>query len=146
MVEGNPFLTVEDALPHFPERWAPYLIYDCIKPLEMGLKITDGIAGLYVEFPIASDEPVGKKCGEIRVNDLTIPVEIEVFSYVTPDETSLKIINGFSRPHIAMYHQVEENTPEFDRLDTAYLNMLRRMHQNMLYAPGPKVTDLGDNR
>ena len=37
-VEDNPFLTKENALEHFPERWAPYLITIASSPLMALLK------------------------------------------------------------------------------------------------------------
>ena len=45
-VEGNPGLTTENALPHFPERWGPYWIYDCVRTRGERLHPKDGVAAI----------------------------------------------------------------------------------------------------
>lgn len=145
-VEDNPFLTKENALEHFPERWAPYLIYDCIKPFDGAVEVTGGVGGLYISLTVGRDAKPGKLTGAVRVQDTRIPVELTVYDVTVPDETRMRIINGYSRAHVASYHHVEPGSEAFWQLDTQYLKMLRRMHQNMLYAPGAEVTELGDNR
>ena len=53
------------------------------------------------------------------------------------------------RENVSRYHAVETDSPEFNRLETDYLTMLRRMHQNALWIPEndhfPVVTALGNN-
>ncbi|MCL2517759.1 MAG: DUF4091 domain-containing protein [Oscillospiraceae bacterium] len=141
-VEGNPHLNENNALPHYPERWAPYYLYDCLKPFNGTVNVMNGIGGLYMSV---KTETTGNVEGGVVINGTVIPVKIKVYDVEIPDET-LKIINGYSRGHVAKYHNVETGSAEFDRLDTEYLTMLRRMRQNMLYAPGPKITALGDNK
>ncbi len=145
-VEGNPGLTPENALPHFPERWGPYWIYDCVRTRGERLHPKDGVAGLYVLVRIPAGAAVGRLEGTLRVGELSIPIRLQVHRAVVPDETQLKFINGYNRRCVAQFHHLDPESPAFDAMDTAYLTMLRRMHQNMLYAPAAAVTELGDNR
>lgn len=144
-VEANQGLNSDNALPHCPERWAPYYLYDCLMPYRGTIKVTDGKGGLYVAVKIAKDANPGITEGTIKAGDLTIPVKIEVFSAVVPDET-LKIIMGYNRGCVAKYHNVKYGTPEFNELDDQYLMMLRRMRQNMMYIGGVSIRETGENK
>lgn len=144
-VEGNPGIAPENFKPHFPERKAPFCLYDCLKPYDGTLTVTNGVGGIYVAVRIDSDAEAGILKGSLEIDDISIPVEIEIFDVTVPEET-LKVIMGYSRGCVAQYHNVKYGTPEFDELDVKYLRMLRRMHQNMMYVGGVKVTELGNNK
>ena len=144
-VESNPFLNQENVLPHFPERWAPYYIYDCLKPFTGNLKVVDGVSGLYLSFYISADAAHGIYNGSIKINEIEIPIVINVYNATVPAET-LKFINGYSQGHVAKYHGVEYGSEKWNELNVKYLKMMRHMRQNMLYTPGPSVTALGDNK
>lgn len=145
-VEGNANLKPEEYLPHFPERLAPFWEYDCIRPLGDTLTVMDGVAGLYVRFPISKNAEAGLLNGVVKIDEIEIPVEIEVADVTLPDDTSLKFINCYNFDKMVEYHKVERGTPTCEELDTAYLKMMRTMHQNMLYTPLPKVIDKGNNK
>ncbi|MBR6762554.1 MAG: DUF4091 domain-containing protein [Clostridia bacterium] len=145
-VEKNQFLDESNSAPHIPERVAPYYLYDCLKPSEGSVKVGEnGVCAIYLSKPIPADAQTGTVCGKVIAGETEIPVELEVSPVTVPGET-LTMIQGYNQNCVCQYHGVEEGTPAFEALDTAYLKMLRRMHQNMLYCPGPNVTDLGDNR
>lgn len=145
-VECNLDIDETNATPHMPEREAPYEVYDCIKPCDGTLyPDANGVCAVYFSEWIAKDAVVGVRKASVTVGNITIPVTVEVSPVVVPDET-LSVIMGYSRDRVCTYHHVEANTPTFEELDTAYLQALRRMHQNMLYCPAPKAVALGNNR
>ena len=145
-VEENHLLDESNSHPHIPERAAPYYVYDCLKPVKNNVKVGEnGVCAIYLSERIPYDAEIGVRYGKIKVNDLEIPVEIEVSSVSVPDE-SLVMIQGYIRDSVCNYHGVEYGTNAFEELDTKYLKMLRRMRQNMLYCPGPNVKDLGNNQ
>ena len=145
-VEENHLLDESNSHPHIPERKAPYYVYDCLKPLKNSVAVDkNGVCAIYFSEKISQDAEVGIRYGKIIIDDLEIPIEIEISSVLVPDET-LAMIQGYRQDNVCGYHGVELETDEFDKLDTKYLKMLRRMRQNMLYSPGPDVEDLGDNQ
>ncbi|MDD4774276.1 MAG: DUF4091 domain-containing protein [Eubacteriales bacterium] len=144
-VEANQGLNADNALPHYPERWAPYYIYDCLMPYRGKIKVTDGRGGLYIAVKIDAGAQPGVAEGCIKAGGLTVPVKIRVFPAVVPDET-LKIIMGYNRGCVADYHNVKQGSAEFNELDDKYLSMLRRMRQNMMYVGGVTIRETGENR
>ena len=145
-VERNHGLDENNSTPHIPERIAPYYLYDCIKPIDGTLTVGEGgICALYLSEWIPDDAPVGIRECSVRVGDLVIPVTVEVSSVTVPAESLIQLV-GYGRDAVAKYHNVAYNSPEFEALDTAYLQMLRRMRQNALYCPGPQAKPLGDNK
>ena len=145
-VEENHLLDETNSHPHIPERKAPFYVYDCLKPARNSVATDEnGVSAIYFSEKIPSDAEVGIRYGKIIVDELEIPVEIEVSSVTVPDE-SLVMIQGYRRDRVCDYHNVEEDTAEFEELDTKYLKALRRMRQNMLYCPDPNVKDLGNNQ
>ncbi|MBQ3088596.1 MAG: DUF4091 domain-containing protein [Clostridia bacterium] len=145
-VEENHLLDETNSHPHIPERVAPYYVYDCLKPVKNSVTVGDnGVSAIYLSEKIPCDAKIGTRYGKIIVDDIEIPVEIEVSSAVVPDE-SLVMIQGYSQDCVCKYHNVEYGTDKFEELDTKYLKMLRRMRQNMLYCPRPDAKDLGNNK
>ena len=148
-VEENNRITEENTAPHTPERKAPFDVYDCLKPSNGKLTFKDGVAAVYFSLWIPKDAPVGVTEGSIKLGDIRIPVTIEVSSAVVPDET-MSVLMYYIKPNVCIYHKVEEGSDEFERLETEYLMMLRRMRQNALWIPEtenfPVTTVLGENR
>ncbi|MBO5645755.1 MAG: hypothetical protein J6S59_01435, partial [Clostridia bacterium] len=60
MVERNHGLEPEKFAPHYPERVAPYRVYDCLCPYGGSLNPEQGVAGLYVALHIARETVPGK--------------------------------------------------------------------------------------
>jgi len=139
-VEDNPWLNKENATPNCPNRWAPFYIYDCLKPLQDTLTVRDGCGGLYFAVRVRPDAKPGVVEGEaeIRIDDqtLTVPIRLTIYKATVPLEESLKIIIGYNSGITARYHNVPPGSAEHQELDKKYLQMLRRMRQNMLYVPG----------
>lgn len=147
-VEANPFLTQENALPHCPERWAPFEVYDCLKPLEDTLSPRDGTAALYFSLPIPRNAAPGVLSGAVEVrcgqDTVSLPVTLTIHRYTVPEASPLRLIVGFHPEKVAQYHGVESGSPAHARLNDAYLKYLRRMHQNMVYIGGVSVQRDGE--
>ena len=144
-VERNHQLEPEQFEPHFPERVAPYWLYDCLRSFDGTLDLNDGRGGLYVAIRIEKDAVPGDYDIVMNVNDIRIPVALKICRVVLPDET-LKIIVGYSSETCAEYHGVKHLSPEYLALEEKYLATLRRMHQNMMYTDGIKATEVEKNR
>ena len=148
-VEENIRITEENTAPHTPERRAPFEVYDCLKPCDGKVTFKDGVAAVYFSLWIPEDAPAGIVNGAIKLGDINIAVEIEVSSAAVPEET-LSVLMYYIKHNVCRYHRVEENSSEFERLETEYLMMLRRMRQNVLWIPEtenfPATTALGDNQ
>ena len=150
-------LEPESFKPHFPERIAPYRVYDCLRPFDGTLDVgvgdgrapDSGIAGIYCSFVIPSDAVPGEYSGVIEIavggESVEVPVALTVFKAVVPEET-LKVIQGYHMGAVARYHGVEYGSAEYLALDSEYLKLLRRMRQNMMYAHGVKVTEIAPNK
>ena len=144
-VERNEGIAPENRAPHYPERIAPFLVYDCLRPYDGTIPVTKGDGGLYLAFVIPEETKPGTYKGQILVEDVRVPVTIEVYAAVVPEET-LTIIQGYAQRQLEPYFHVQSGTPEWDEMDRRCIALLRRMHQNMMYMRGPIVTNLGDNR
>ena len=156
-VERNHGLEPENFKPHFPERVAPYRVYDCFRPFDgtLDVGVGDGrmpdtaIGGLYGAVCVPADADPGEYKAAITITvgetTLTIPLTLTVFKAVLPEE-SLTIIQGYNAGAVARYHGVEHGSDAFYAIDAAYIKALRRMRQNMMYTGGVKVTELGDNK
>lgn len=145
MVERNEGIAPENRAPHYPERIAPFLVYDCLRPYDGTIPVTNGEGGLYLAFVIPEDAVPGTYHGQVVAGDAVIPVQIEVYAAVVPEET-LTIIQGYATRQLETYFHVQPGTPEWDEMDRRCVALLRRMHQNMMYMGGPVVTALGDNK
>ena len=129
-VEANPNFE-EGFIPHFPERIAPYSVYDCLKPYSGKIEKKHEVTSVYFAVK-AGEESV---CSEIILEDNKSEVHIPVF--VTPmgklpDET-LKIAMGYCPWEVSRKHNADYRTDEFRRLDESYLRLLRRGHQNRYF-------------
>lgn len=145
MVEQNQGITEEQRQPHYPERVAPYRIYDCLRTFDGTLDLTDGRGGIYVALKAEKDSRPGLYDRIVlKAGELCIPVKLEIFSAVLPEET-LTMINGFSERAVCRFHHVEYLSEEYLALEKKYLAMLRRLHQNMMYVGGCQVSELGNN-
>ena len=129
-VEDNPNFE-EGFMPHFPERVAPFSVYDCLKPYNEKIKIKHEVTSVYLAVK-TDDEPVSTELiledakGEVRA-----PVCITPMGKL-PSET-LKIAMGYCPWEVSRKHNAEYRTDEFRRLDESYLKLLRRGHQNRYF-------------
>ena len=62
-VEKNHNINPENYQPHYPERIAPYWLYDCLRPFDGTLDLCDGVGGVYVSLPISTNTAVGDYLG-----------------------------------------------------------------------------------
>lgn len=148
-VEENILITEETRTPYTPVRNAPFEVYDCLKPYDGGITFQNGVAAVYFALPVPQDAPAGLISGAVNIGGVRIPVTVEVSSAAVPQET-LSVLFNYVRSNVCRYHGAEAGSADFDRLETGYLTMLRRTHQNALWIPEddqyPIITALGDNR
>ena len=147
-VEGNPGLPENKVVNGCPSRWAPFDVYDCIKPLGAAVNPKGGVAGLYLSFTLDAGARPGAYAGEVCVecggNSVSIPARVTAYKAVVPEDEHIKIVNGYYKEKTVEYHNVEPDSPEYRRLELEYWKMLRRMRQNTLYAGGIKATQKPD--
>lgn len=144
-VERNHGIEPEQYAPHYPERVAPYILYDCLRPFDGTLDLTDGVGGLYVSIKLDRDAVPGEYETVMTVSGTDIPLKLKIYRAVLPEE-SMKMILGYSSAACAKYHGVESGSAEYYALEEQYLAMLRRMHQNMMYTGGIRATSVGENK
>ncbi len=144
-VERNQGISPENYAPHYPERVAPYWLYDCLRPFDGTLDLTDGVGGLYVAVKIERDAVPGDYAASVTVGDAVIPMALKIYAATLPEE-SMKMIVGFSLGAVAKYHDTPFGSDEFMSLSEKYLAMLRRMHQNMMYTGGITAKSVGENK
>lgn len=144
-VERNHGISPEQRQPHYPERVAPFWLYDCLRTFDGTLDLTDGVGGLYVSIKIDRDAEPGDYTAVMTVDGTDIPLNLKIYRAVLPDET-MKMIIGYNAGTCAKYHDVALYSDEYFKLEEQYLAMLRRMHQNMMYTGGIKKTPVGENK
>ncbi len=147
-VECNHGLDSHNRRPHQPERIAPYMLYDCLKPARGGtITVKNGTCAVYFAAPIAADAIPGTLSAKVTAADLLGTVQIsaiiQISTAIVPKET-LTILMGYNETCVAQYHKAAKHTAEFEKLDDLYLSMLRRSHQNMLYCPHPDAKQNDD--
>ncbi len=130
---------IEKTTEHFPERKAPFLVGDCLKPIEDTTEYNENYSGLYFAVPIPADAE-NVISGKIVIRDskssVTVPVSIEVSRAHVPPEM-LNIAMGCDFHRMAQYHNI--NTEEdFFAARNQYMSLLRRMHQFHIYTHGPR--------
>ena len=144
-VERNEQIQPSEYRPHYPERVAPYRIYDCLRTFDGTLELTDGCGGLYVAIKADRDAVPGVyDCG-MRINDISIPMTLQIYNAVVPEE-SLTMINGYYANKVCEYHGVAADSQAYYALEKKYLQILRRMHQNMMYTCGITYKVVGENQ
>lgn len=142
-VEACPGFEENEKAPHFPEREAPFLVNDCLKPFCDAAELYDGSCTLYVVINTNSGSH-GDISGCVHISDgcdtAEVPVRLKVLAADAPEE-KLEILMG-----LGMYRFAGESWEEYLRLEGEYLAMLRRMHQNRLYVNPPYITEKDGKR
>ena len=147
MVERNHGIPDGEHKPHWPERDAPYRLYDCLRTYDgsVDLEGDEKQGGLYIALRLSTDAVPGNYSFAVVAGDVVIPGNLEIFPAVLPSE-SLKIIINYSRAPLSSFHHLNPDTPEYDAMDRRYLAALRRMHQNMMYVSGVKAEQIAPNK
>ncbi len=131
VVEFNAFLDAYNCSPNFPVRWAPFSVYDCLKPFDGKLDVKNGTAGIYLYvFADEKDSPDIIK-GKISINGTNVPIKLTVYD-VAYKGTDLSLNTGYDERIIAQYHRAEFGSTEYDELENKYLKMYRRAHQTTM--------------
>jgi len=131
---------IEEPLPHFPERKAPFLVNDCLVPISNGDKIKAESVSvtLYLCVKVPYDAK-GILEGRVTARDgegcVSVPVEIEVSRAALPEER-LNMVMGLSSWDIKVHHDLK-SMDEYFPMEEKYLALLRRQHQTMLYVRWP---------
>lgn len=154
MVEKNPGIEKEQFQPHFPERVAPFYVFECLKPLTETIepfKNNDGTktACLYISIKIPAKAIDNKISNifEFRIGEekISIPVEINIYDAVIPEEENLKMVVGYAPHLVCEKHNVKYKSEEYFELETKYFKMLRHMRQNMLVTPWLQFSSPDEN-
>ena len=147
MVERNHGIPDDGRKPHWPERIAPYRLYDCLRTFDGTVDVEgdEKQGGLYIALKTERDAAPGTYPFTVSVNGQQIPGTLEIYSAVLPEET-LKIILGYSRAPLEKWHGLTPGTPEYDAMDRKYLAALRRLHQNMMYVGGVGAKEVSPNK
>ncbi len=129
-VEDNPNFE-NGFMPHFPERVAPFSVYDCMKPYGEKIEKKHDVTSIYFAIK-AGDEPISKEIvllcdGE----EARVPVEVTPMGKL-PEET-LKIAMGYCKNEVVNKHNAEYGTEKLRDLDEKYVKLLRKMHQNRYF-------------
>lgn len=116
---------------HFPERQAPFRVYDCLKPYSGKITPEEGNACIYVRI---FTEKEGIVNGTVTVKDsretVRIPYKITVIGK-KPEET-LKSVMNFGIHSVAKYHRTKDPA-EIEKLETEYMKILRYCHQTRIF-------------
>ena len=145
-VEDNPNFEKE-VLPSSRLKRAPFWVNDCLCPWKGQAMPRRGSVGIYGTISVPTDAR-GTVTGTILLTageeTASIPVTLSVCSGKLPEET-LQIAMGYSPYNAAKWHGLLEKPELAEEMDTRYLQLLRRQHQNRLYVDSPQITDVGPN-
>lgn len=130
-VESNPGFD-KGFMPHFPEKIAPFSVYDCEKPYKDKIICKNKVTSVYLRFPVENN-----LSAKIIVNsEIVIPVEITAVG--KPTEETLQFLMGYEAWMHKQAHGVEFGTEEFREMDRKYLQMMRSAHLNRAYVREPR--------
>ncbi len=129
-VEENPNFE-EGFAPHFPERVAPFSVYDCLKPISDKLSRKNNVTSVYVAIKVRSSDIKGNLI--IKSSDIAVKIPVSVSAMGKLPEETLKIAMGYSPEVLLPYHNVTFRSEEFKKIDEEYLKMLRHQHQNRYF-------------
>jgi hypothetical protein len=101
-VERNHGIEPEQRQPHYPERIAPFWLYDCLRTFDGTLDLTDGAGGLYVSMKVECDAEPGDYETVMTVDGTDIPLKLKIYRAQIPAET-LTMIHGYAAGTCAKY-------------------------------------------
>ena len=141
-VEANPNFEKE-ILPESRLKKAPFLVNDCAATWKGEASPREGSVSIYVTVtaPNGAAGEIGGtvilSCGDERAE---IPVTLLVYNAPTLKET-LQISMGYRMFTAAKWHGLLNDRERAEEMDTLYLKMLRRQHQNRLYIDPPRMLE-----
>lgn len=134
-------------------RQAPFRVYDALKPLHGGSFDSRGATeALYACWPIPASAVPGTYDGELVFNvggeRVHVPISIEVFAAVVPQQETLSITNWFSLGNIASRHRLDMWSDAYWDMLREYGRAMRRGRQThfLVGSSLTKVEKVGDNR
>ncbi len=147
MVERNHGIPDDGHKPHWPERDAPYRLYDCLRTYDGTVDVEgeEKQGGVYIALKIDRNAAPGVYPFTVAAGGCEIPGKLEIYAAELPEE-SLTMILGYSRAPLEKWHHLTPGTPEYDAMDRKYLAALRRMHQNMMYVGGVGAKETAPNK
>ncbi len=129
-VEDNPNFE-NGFMPHFPERVAPFLVYDCLKPYGGKIEKKHTVTSIYIAYKMGDSDLSSALILADDEGEVKIPVSVKAMAPL-PSET-LKIAMGYCPSEVMKWHSLEPRSEEFAEMDEKYLRMLRKMHQNRYF-------------
>lgn len=136
-VEDNPNFE-EGFLPHFPERVAPFMVYDCMKPCNGIIEKKHQVTSVYVMVSASKENISGSVTLDSDGERISIPVKVTAMGKM-PKET-LKISMGYELYQVSVQHKADFRSDKLRELDEKYLKMLRHQHQNGYFLEHPRVS------
>lgn len=119
--------------PGYATRPAPFLVYDCLRPIEnKTLETRDGLAAVYVCLIPRENITAGVHTALLKVGDYSCIIEIRVYDVEIQTDT-FPITNWFSLNAICQFHCLEKDTPVFYEMVRLYARAMRRIHQTIFY-------------
>lgn len=133
--QGGAMVISVDHCPDYAIRQAPFLVYDCLKPMESGaVESENGRVSAYVTLVPKADTPAGEYA-------LTLTLEAGKESHtcaithvvypVSFNEDRFQQTNWFSVAAMEQMHHVKRGTPEFYDVVRAYARSMRSVHQKV---------------
>ncbi len=147
MVERNHGIPEDGRKPHWPERVAPFRVYDCLCTFDGTVQVEgpERQGGLYIALKADREAKPGVYDFTLVVNQCEIAAQLQIYAVRLPEET-LKLILGFSLAPLERFHHLTPGTGAYRELSAKYLGALRRMHQNMMYVRGVRAEETEPNR
>ena len=147
MVERNHGIPEAECKPHWPERIAPFRVYDCLRTFDGTVDVEgpDRQGGLYIALKTDRDAIPGIYDFTLAINHCEIPGRLQIYAVRLPEET-LKMVLGLSLKPLETFHHLTPGTEAYQKLVGKYLGALRRLHQNMMYVGGIQAKETEPNR
>lgn len=127
----------QDKKPGYATRQAPFLVYDCLQRKEDGrIQVKDGKAAVY--FCLKADEGIRSGEHTVYVNASSNEgvyrccVTVQVYKTKIPENT-FWVTNWFSEDAITRFHNVEKGTESYLKMLKKYVQVMRRIHQNVFF-------------
>ena len=137
----------EESARDYTTREAPFRVYDAMKPVTHDVPtLADGpdhpragVEALYVSWKVPIEALTGPCRGKLVVkigeDAAVIPVVIDVYPVIVPEEETLEITTWFNLGNMALRHDLEMWSDEHWDMIERYAVLMRRMRQNHFWTP-----------
>ncbi len=133
-------------------RRAPFRVHDALKPLDDGCGTTRAaVEAFYVSCHVPIDAEPGTHAGSLSIeiggSSVDIPLMVEVFAAIVPENGTLRLVNWFNANNMATRHGLEPWSDAHWEMIERYGRLMRRSRQtDFIPSVGADVRDVGDGR